>query len=317
MSKNVKLILVAAAALVISAVVIVLSVMKMGVFNETVTVKKEPPAWYHSDSGTAVRPEGRTLVITILVTDKHTTWEGKDESADRQHSDLGIAVQWMEEQAEKWGKSHEMIWDWKENSDLVYRPTFSKDMLTYSIANNSVNNEFRNFIDDGIPSAQLAEKYDADNVIYMTCFETTNAEPFIYCFASDCYFDPMYQYDCCFVMNNYYGAVTTAAVYAHEMLHLFGSPDLYKNGPSGSELYGVTEEFVDYARENLTEDIMFMMIEDWPRSVDENGITFGMSDLIAYYIGYNSERPSVVDEFGLDYSQHDPDRAEQMSKKTE
>ncbi len=86
---------------------------------------------------------------------------------------------------------------------------------------------------------------------------------------------------------------TDGETYAHEILHLFGAPDLYE------ARQGITQEYVDHLEKTDSRDIMFNSYRgDW----DSGRVTF--SELDAYYTGL-TDRCEDVETYGLPKSQHD------------
>lgn len=94
------------------------------------------------------------------------------------------------------------------------------------------------------------------------------------------------------------------SVIIHEILHLFGAPDLY--APDAQDIgYLITMGFVDYCKENYPQDIM---LSTYDRETDKrlpDRITQEITDITAYYIGWLETAPDCIDEYLLVHSQHE------------
>lgn len=94
------------------------------------------------------------------------------------------------------------------------------------------------------------------------------------------------------------------SIIAHEILHLFGAPDLYCFDAIGLN-YGTTPEFVEYCRENNNKDIMLSTLDSETGVALPNRITQEITDITAYYIGWLETAPDFIDEYLLVHSQHE------------
>lgn len=290
----------------------------MGIISfERMFKRQYPLSFYVSDKGTAERAEGSTVVVSVFVSDKESSWNDEATDAEekrRQLEMLGMATDWISEQAEQWGKSAEFAYNWAADSELYYEAEFDSSLTGYGIRMNDGYNVMWDFLNNEVRSRYLKEKYAADNIIYMIYFDTPTTESGFAPCAKDCYLDPQFSYDSCYLLTGYRNISLSPPVVAHEILHLYGAIDLYKGGPT-IDFYGNNNQFVKYCRENIPDDIMLSETDRETGEPYYDSIPREISVITAYYLGWTDERPAEIDKYGLDYSSHDPDRDAQIAEK--
>lgn len=74
----------------------------------------------------------------------------------------------------------------------------------------------------------------------------------------------------------------------HEILHAFGAPDLYTADEYGNN-YGLTDELVDYIKNNLDNEIMYTT-DRVTGECHYSSITNDLTEITAYYIGWTIKR---------------------------
>ena len=98
-----------------------------------------------------------------------------------------------------------------------------------------------------------------------------------------------YEYSCLYKTDAYTdGEAESPATYAHEILHLFGAPDLYE----GSGDPYVDRALIDYVAETYPDDIMVSTYEDDGTSRFDM-ITKEISPLTAYCLGLTDTCPEL------------------------
>ena len=99
-----------------------------------------------------------------------------------------------------------------------------------------------------------------------------------------------YEYSCLYKTDAYTdGEAESPATYAHEILHLFGAPDLYE----GSSDPYVDEALVRYVADTYPGDIMLSTYED-DGSSRFDAITKEISPLTAYCLGLADTCPELA-----------------------
>ena len=244
---------------------------------------------YGGRNGTADTIIGRTLIVSIYTDDATTSWNLLNESdqynMDDSLNNLKIATNWLEKQVSKYNKKAKFIYDWKKYPDLKYNTKFSD--ISFKKDNFGNNYEQTRWIINNIDILSLKKKYRYDNIIFIFLVNMQSLEDV---YPRSNAHNNEWDLDIInlFVQNNNY--YTTSAVYAHEILHSFGVPDLYKVG------YKIKQKYVDYVKESRQDDIM-----NWTAETLE--VTSAFSDLDAYYAGLIDECDDVK-QWNLAKSDH-------------
>lgn len=318
MTKRKRLFAVIISAVVIIAVAVYLIVALDGMgislsrsishFLQRAFKPKYPLSFSIGDKGTADSIEGRTVVVSVFADLEHDKWDDelKGEAPDKVLGFVSMATDWISEKAAEYGVSAEYIYDWHEHPELRYDSGKIGESYRIDLRTNDGYNSLWDYINNDIPSEELVNAFDADNILYIVFFNVSGGNS-VPAFAKDCFFDTEFQYDMVFFPLQSGGLEMTATTLTHEMLHLYGAPDWYKALESGEELtFGVSADCVDYIRENYPDDIMYRTFDKETLTPFYGDVNGGLSDITAYYVGLLDEAPSAVREYGLDLSTHDP-----------
>ncbi|WP_034450482.1 hypothetical protein [Butyrivibrio sp. AE2032] len=245
----------------------------------------------NEEHGSAVTLEGRVLIVSIFASDSYSSWDfskSKDINTRKIAKDkMGVATEFLTEQADHYGKEVIFIYDWDENEDLYYTAGFDHDISNLEPGWYALQD---NWINDNVNTLDLLKKYRADNLLFMFYFNTGYE-----CESHSCAIEhKMGDY----IINEYVninmrhnGYEMTTASFAHEIIHTFGAPDLYY----ASEW--IPQEYVDELMATNSNDIMYTVSTSYE-------IVNDFTDLDAYYVGI-AERPEIVDEWSLSLSEHD------------
>ncbi|MGN0611876.1 MAG: hypothetical protein ACI4JI_08835 [Ruminiclostridium sp.] len=276
-------------------------------------VPKQEKVIQLDDLGSADTPEGKTAVVTIFCDDKLTKWDfTSDKDKGIRESDftaLKAATDWISGQAVKYGKDCEFIIPSDENSDLYYEASFTNTVCDSAKALEKA--EQWQYIDKNIDSDALKSKYDCRNMIYLLFTNgydealKNDDEIIINSYVVNVYDKPNdypYELACLAMYEGSAGAVPS--VIAHEIIHLYGAPDLYAFDAGGMN-YATTVAFVDYCRENVPQEIMLSTRDKETGELLPDSITQEITDITAYYIGWLDTAPECVDEYLLVHSQHE------------
>ncbi len=237
--------------------------------------------------GTAEKAEGRIVVLSIFADEVMFSW-GDDfennELKDRCYENLQIAVDYITEYAKKYGKDIEFIYDWKKEPNLLKRTFFNSHIDIYDAPI-----KIGQYIDDSIDTKSILDEYNADGVIFMLYFNS--GSDFEESSFANAYHEGVeFPYESCVLYNYFGGDSITATVYAHEILHLFGALDLYKQ----TSKKGVVGEAYDEMKKIYTNDLMDATINDEKTKEIKRVI----SDFDAYYIGW-LDNLEFVDKYNL------------------
>ncbi|SFI21704.1 hypothetical protein SAMN04487830_13118 [Pseudobutyrivibrio sp. OR37] len=236
------------------------------------------------NKGSALTLEGNTIVVSIFASDTNTNWNDKEDVAKKStiYTYLDIACNYLEDAASKYDKKATFI---SNKKDLEYSITFDKSITCSEVVDNGELDEtVWEFIASNIDESTLKQKYDATNVVYMLYVDSDESNTAISCTRD--YYDGMpYDSEIVYLYNIDGGTVNCPAVYAHEILHTFGAPDLYT---TDDEL-GITQEVLDYANKNMSNDIMLTCSDLSTDEYNYQEITNEVDDITAYYVGLTSK----------------------------
>lgn len=257
-------------------------------------------AAYDDSLGSANRLEGTTMIVSVFADDIHYKWDQELEADQQTIADidtyLGIATDYLAGAAAEYGKEADFVYDFKEHEDLAYFTTFDVDTTLEGCAD--AEDSMNRFISEQVDSDALRRKYKADNIIYFM-FINTDEESTGYSCTRNFYEGMSYPYEVVFMYNIDSGVKNCPAVYAHEMLHAYGAPDLYYEDTE----YGLSAEFLDYVSTDMANDIMYYCSDMETGEYVYDRVTNELSELDAYYVGLTDECP-LVEQFHLKESQH-------------
>lgn len=254
-----------------------------------------------SPLGNAGELEGRIAVFTIFASGSDYSWDfSMQEDLDQRAKclkDLSEALAYLADQAARYGKNVEFLYDWEEDPGLA-----AEYSAKHPMANTAASKE----IAYGLATPrQLKETYGADGVIYLfivnTDYENTKKshansyEPGKA--GGEATLPDLIEYVKINLRYSYDSERRDAqsSTYAHEILHLFGVPDLYEAGTL------ITQEYADHMQAVMSTayypDIMYGVVTGW--SVQNHMF----SEVDAYYAGL-TDTCADVEKYGLGKSQH-------------
>ena len=266
---------------------------------------------YDFAGGTAKNMDGNIAIVSVFVTAEEFPWDFNEimetEAFQYYLNDLNIAINYLTEEAQKYGKSPNFIWDWSEYEGLC---SYSATDLIEPIKGKGNFGMAWQHIATEIDTAAILEETGAEQIIYIFVYNTPtdyevvgdNKGPYCQTYAPNEGNDtdtPDPPYETIYLTMGYYDGQPqwlNPATIAHEILHAFGAPDLYK----ATGEYGITQEYVDYINENELNDIMRC-----PETGEANydGISSEITDITAYYVGL-ADSSETVDQWGFEPSEH-------------
>jgi hypothetical protein len=269
--------------------------------TETAEVSAAPEAL-----GSAGFLDRTTLVVSIFVSDADYQWDFTNNAADQQTAQdtikyVGIGTDFLKNAAAQYGKTADFVYDWNQNQDIVYETSF----MDRSLANtDSGYDSVDYFVKQNIPADTLREEYSAENVIYLAFYNTpesfeitSNTVAILPSNSADYGADEMIS-----VYTHCDGIMETPGVYAHEMLHCFGAPDLYSDAKDND--YGLTTDLRNAYVQIHPDDIMYK--DGYDPVSDEpvyDHVPTQITDLTAYYVGLTDDS-QFKDEYQLADSQY-------------
>jgi hypothetical protein len=249
-------------------------------------------------AGSAGDIAGTTLVVSIFADDQNTRWDETDaadvEKMAKIQEYLTIAGDYLEDVVADYQKEADFITDFSNNTDLKYHMSMDIVATDQDVLDSGEIDEIAwDYISRSIDTENLKTKYQADNVIYMLYIDSDVTNPAVTC-TRNWYEGMPSEAEVVYLFNFDYEMTNCPAVYAHEMLHTFGAPDLYME----DEDYNVTASFMDYVNEHLSNDIMLTCSDATTGDYRYDAITNEVSEVSAYYIGL-LEQSDIAEQWNL------------------
>lgn len=250
--------------------------------------------------GTSGMLDGTTAIVSIFVSDRTTEWnfssaEDKEMLEHIDHS-LDVATKWITRESHKYDRDAQFIYDWGHYPQLRYEADLSADFLCYDDYWDWYTCSWE-YIYENIDSISLKEELGVDNIAYMI-FLNSDIDSELGSYSRGWYEGILYPYEISFIHVQGQGFLTSAGTYAHELLHLFGAPDLYM-ASSGQ----TTDEFAAYLDSIDSNDIMYTCYDPIYGYLYYDVVVNEITDVTAYYLGWVDES-ALVAEWGLGESQH-------------
>lgn len=245
--------------------------------------------------------DGRTVVVSVFADCEDCVWteEALRDYEEYELKSLGIACDWISSQTAGYGARTQLIYDWSEDGDLKQRAQIA-GRLTGKRPDADAVDVYLNTLEQD--RSRLLRRYKTDSLIYIffTDTDADNDYPSLsYMWMKEG--DPEDEFT--IIYRSVCGEWESPAVYAHEILHLFGALDFYTVEGSGYDS-GVTEEYVRHLEETGSNDIMFTICDISTGLQNYDKITNDMSEVDAYYLGI-TPRCAEADEWGLGLSSYD------------
>lgn len=242
-----------------------------------------PKEWCNSPTGSAKYLDGSTVLVSIFLEDPSSSWNDSEKSMVM--SKMKIATDYLIDAGASYGKTVSLTYDIYEHPDLCYTLYYDSDINDSDDASYELLDYVVEYVDDNIPTQQILSSYGVDSIAYMCYINKSGVSYTFPYYAGD---SDIYYYEACFMYFTCDGDYEPPAVYAHEMLHLFGGRDLY----STNEYDGITTEFVDYIETNYPNEIMLTTYdEDWNNVQDY--VSNDLTDITAYFIGWVDNIPEL------------------------
>lgn len=242
-----------------------------------------PRSFVNSPTGSAKYLDGSTILVSLFIEDTESSWSLEDQELVM--SKMNLAVDFLIEEGNSYGKSVNLIYDINEHPDLAYTVSYANSIDDSDDSALELLDYMTEYIDDNIPTQDLLASYDVDSIAYM-CF--LNKEGISYTFP---YYEGdsrIYYYETCYMFLQCDGDYEPPSVYAHEMLHLFGARDLY----STNQTDGITKDFVQYIETNYPNEIMLTTYDENWNNVQDH-VSNDLSDITAYFIGWLDTIPEL------------------------
>lgn len=249
--------------------------------------------WGNNYEGSAVYLDGKTAVVTITVNTEEEPWEEKEQKDIKKK--VETALDFIRDGVKSYKKKAEFAFDEKDlNFEYLY------DGSAEDFEYDDYETILQEFIEENLDTKKIREKYKADGIAYVFLLNCTG----------DSFADSHWQEDETEYFNelaflyrtgydeNYEEVENGPAVFAHQILRLFGAVELIE--PDAT--YGYTSNLYNVVRENYKDDIMFTVF-DTDGSVNEKKVTQKITDITAYALGLTEDFTELSDNdsFAKDY----------------
>lgn len=241
-------------------------------------------SYFDAPQGSAKFLEGRNLLVSVFVSVGGTAWTEAEIS--KAAANLAIAADFIASEGKKYGKTVELIYDFRSSADLRYDMKYEGDFFQIpsdgaftpqvTAAAQKTNEDMHAFIEERIPYDTLADKYRTDSIGYVVF---VNAKGWEYATPYRYGYDSIERYHERAVI--FAGNDGVPSEYAHEILHMYGAVELYV----AYSYDGVSAEFVEYVATNCPDDIMRVCYQTRTR------ISNVISPATAYCIGWLDSIP--------------------------
>lgn len=218
-----------------------------------------------------------TILVSVYLDEASgRSWDEEGIAESRRH--LAVAVDWLREQVASYGAELPLYYD-EDGSALCLRRT-----VDHRFNGDDEGDDFHLLLDGlcaELDTDALHEAYGAGRVGFLFFPPTEGSSYTMAHYAEDggWYYHEyslLYRYD----VYSDPGTAESPAVYAHELLHMYGAPDLYE----GSADYYVTDELADYVYETWPDAIMQYTYND-DGSIDYDRIQKSLCPLTAFRLG--------------------------------
>lgn len=243
--------------------------------------------WGQSTTGSAKYLDGDTVLVSIFLNDKDSSWSNEDIELVKKN--MKIACDFLKDEGERYGKAVNLIYDIDEHPDLEYHCMTDTEFLGTTISNegsasgeaaNKLRHDVYDYINHNINIEYIMSKYQVNSIGFLIFIdnEADAATTYYYFYGAD----KKRYCEICFI--NLRWSTTDLELkpetYAHEILHLFGARDLYCT----DTMNGITREFINYVYDKYPKDIM---LGNSRKGVNRNNKVDGeITDITAYFLGW-------------------------------
>lgn len=239
--------------------------------------------WTTSPTGSAKYLDGSTVLVSLFIEDSGSSWS--DDKKEFVMSKMDLANDFLVSEGNSYGKSVNLIYNIYEHPDLAYTVPYSGTIDDSNRSSYQLLDYITRYIDTTIPTQEILANYNVDSIAYMCFLDKSGVSYTFPYYEGD---SDLYYYETCYMFLKCDGDYEPPAVYAHEMLHLFGARDLYSTNQSD----GITKEFVQHIEADYPNEIMLTTYDENWNNVQEY-VSNEITDITAYYLGWLDEIPEL------------------------
>lgn len=215
--------------------------------------------------GSAEYLKGRNLLYSLFLDTSESSWEEeeKEETLDM----LKLAAEYIQDAAEEYQTKTELVCDWQEYADLTGNAKVGFAINDQMDFEDRLDEEIALWVEEKIDFEQLLEDHRAVGIALLVFVNNSGTSYAIVFDGIDNPKESAVLFD-----------EKIPSVYAHEILHVFGAHDLYKNAE-------YTSEVTDYVKEVYPMEIMYTVTDGSGNTCDDR-IVNTISPVTAYHLGW-------------------------------
>lgn len=218
--------------------------------------------------GSAKYLEGRNVLYSLFVDTPDASWQQEDK--EQALKKLQIATGYIEDRAEEYGVDAELICDWQENIDLMGQTEVDFVIRDDEEFVDRLDEEIAYWVEHTVDYEELKKNSDAAGAALLVFVNNPSVSYAIVFDGADNPKESVIMF-----------SGEAPAVYAHEIMHLFGAHDLYEEAE-------FTREVTAYVKQNYPLEIMYRVTDEQGNSYDEK-IVNTLSPITAYHLGWVDE----------------------------
>ncbi|MCM1125811.1 MAG: hypothetical protein NC429_05010 [Lachnospiraceae bacterium] len=215
--------------------------------------------------GSAKYLEGKNLLYSLFVDTPQSTWSPEEKAETLKN--LNKAAFYIEETAREYDRETELVCDWQENADLTGSAAVDFEIADEFNFMDKLDAEIGVWAEDLVDYDGLTAEYQAEGIAMLVFVNNPGTS---YAIVYDGTDNPK--------ESVIFFAEEPPAVYAHEILHLFGAHDLYRDAE-------YSREITDYIEETYPMEIMRTVTGEGGKTL-EDAIANTVSPLTAYHLGW-------------------------------
>lgn len=215
--------------------------------------------------GSAGYLKGDNLLYSLFVDTPESSWT--KEEKEKALTELLLATDYIEEQASAYHCETRLICDWKENADLCSDAVVDFAINDEEDFTDRLDEEIARWVEEKVDFEGLKESYRAKGIALLVFVNNPGTSYAIVFDGTDNPKESLILF-----------GQEPPSVFAHEILHLFGAHDLYRDAE-------YTQEVTAYVSAAYPLEIMYTV-------ADENGVLRDdkianlVSPITAYHLGW-------------------------------
>lgn len=230
--------------------------------SDQIQMGEYPPSY---GLGSAKYLEGTNLLYSLFVDTPDSSWT--QEEKENTLKMVGLATEYIEDAAAEYQKEAEFIYDWQENDDLIGQAEVDFSIRDEVDFTDDLNRALVTWKKEIVSYEDYMEAYQVDGMAMLVFVNNPGTSYTIVFDGMDSQKESVILF-----------AQEPLAVYAHEIMHLFGARDLYRGAD-------YTREVTDYIASAYPTEIMYTVLgSDGSKYYDK--IVNEVSPITAYHLGW-------------------------------